>query len=160
VEVHQRRIGGEALTAVGIILVSGCVAGVLDIAATGLVMRAQGTPFKKLLQFVASGVLGSAAFEGGSRTAAMGLTLHFLIAWVWALTYGAAADWWPVVLLHPVMCGALFGVAVHLVMSQVVVRLSRATRRPFTWKGWLTQLAIHIVCVGLPIALIQSLGSR
>ncbi|HEX4309459.1 MAG TPA: hypothetical protein VHZ25_05485 [Acidobacteriaceae bacterium] len=148
------------MTAVGIVLVSGCVAGVLDIAATGLVMRAQGMSFRRLLQFVASGVLGSAAFEGGSRTAAMGLTLHFLIAWFWALIYGAAADLWPVLLLHPVMCGALFGVVVHLAMSQGVVRLSRAARRPFAWKAWLTQLAIHMVCVGWPVALIESLGSR
>jgi uncharacterized membrane protein YagU involved in acid resistance len=148
------------LTAGGLILLSGGVAGILDIGATGLVMKAQGTPFRRLLQFVASGALGPAAFEGGRRTAAAGLVMHFLIASGWALIYCAAADLWPGLVLHPVTCGVLFGVAVHLVMSQVVVRLSRAARRPFTWKGWLTQVAIHIVCVGLPIALIQSYGLR
>jgi uncharacterized membrane protein YagU involved in acid resistance len=148
------------LTTIEIIGLSGCVAGVLDIGATGLVMKAQGTPFRRLLQFVASGALGPAAFEGGSKTAVFGLLLHFLIAWIWALIYWAAADQWPVMLLRPVLVGAGFGVVVHLVMSQVVVRLSRAARRPFMWKAWLTQLVIHIVCVGLPIAIIQSYGSR
>jgi hypothetical protein len=45
---------------------------------------------------------------------------------------------------------------VHLVMSRVVMPLSGAPKRPFTWKGWLLQLVIHITCVGLPIALLQS----
>lgn len=142
------------------IALSGCVAGVLDISATGTLMKAQGVRFRRLLQFVASGALGGAALEGGAGTAAVGLLLHFLIAEGWALLYAAAAEAWPVLLLRPLVCGALFGVVAHVVMSRVVVPLSRAAKRPFTWKAWLTQLAIHIVCVGLPIALTQSYGSR
>jgi hypothetical protein len=40
-------------------------------------------------------------------------------------------------------------------MSFVVLPLSRGARRPFAWKPWLIQLAVHIVCVGLPIAVVQ-----
>ena len=32
-----------------------------------------------LLQFVASGLLGQASFEGGAATAALGLLLHYLM---------------------------------------------------------------------------------
>jgi hypothetical protein len=154
------KTGGEGMTGIEAIGLSAGVAGTLDIAATGTVMRVQGVPFTRLLQFVASGALGPTAMEGGARTASMGLALHFLIAVVWAVAYRIAADPWPATMARPVLFGTLFGVVVHLAMSRVVVPLSRAAKRPFTWKAWLTQLAIHIVCVGLPIALVQSYWGR
>jgi uncharacterized membrane protein YagU involved in acid resistance len=146
--------------AIGTIAVSAAVAGALDIGATGLLRRAEGVPFRRLLPFIASGVMGTAAFEGGSGTPALGFVLHFLIATIWAALYFSAANYWPVLMTKPLSCGALYGLTVHLVMSRVVVPLSRAAKRPFAWRAWLTQLAIHIVCVGLPIALLQSNNSR
>ncbi|HEY2018141.1 MAG TPA: hypothetical protein VGH38_31765 [Bryobacteraceae bacterium] len=148
------------MIAVEAIAASGAVAGVLDISATGAVMRAQGVPFARLLRFVASGALGPSALEGGAGTAGFGLALHFLIAGLWAFLYYVAADRWPALLGRPVLWGAVLGVVAHLVMSLVVVPLSRARRRPFAWKAWLTQLAIHIVCVGVPIAMVQSYALR
>jgi uncharacterized membrane protein YagU involved in acid resistance len=135
---------------------SGGVAGVLDLCATGSLMLAQGVPVRRMLQFIASGALGQKAFEGGTRTAATGLALHFLVAGIWAVAYFIAGGWWPAMLEEPWLYGALFGVVVHLVMSLVVVPLSRAPGRPFAWKAWLMQLAIHVVCVGVPIAVVQS----
>jgi uncharacterized membrane protein YagU involved in acid resistance len=142
--------------AMGTIALSAAVAGVLDISATGLLSRAQGVPFSRLLQFVASGAMGTAAFEGGAGTAAIGLALHFLIATIWAVLYFSGANYWPVLMTRPLLCGVLYGLTVHLVMSRAVMPLSRAPKRPFAWRAWLVQLAIHIVCVGLPIALLQS----
>jgi uncharacterized membrane protein YagU involved in acid resistance len=146
--------------AIGTIAVSGAVAGALDIGATGLLRRAEGVPLHRLLQFIASGLMGTAAFEGGAGTQAIGFVLHFLIATIWAALYFSAANYWPVLVTRPLSCGALYGLTVHLVMSRVVVPLSRAAKRPFPWRAWLTQLAIHIVCVGLPIALVQSSRPR
>lgn len=142
------------------VAVSALVAGTLDIAATGAVMRAQTVPFRRLLQFVASGALGGSAFEGGAGIAAVGLVLHFLVAAIWAAIYYVSARVWPVLLVRPLLWGTLYGVVVHLAMSGVVVPLSRAAKRPFIWKAWLTQLGIHIVCVGVPIAVMQSYGLR
>jgi hypothetical protein len=62
------------MTTVESIALSAGIAGVLDIAATGTVARTQGVPFQRLLQFVASGMLGSRAFEGGGSAA--GLHIH------------------------------------------------------------------------------------
>ena len=42
-------------------------------------------------QSIASGLLGKAAYEGGSATAPLGLALHFFIAFVMALVYVLAA---------------------------------------------------------------------
>jgi len=123
------------MTAVVAIAASACMAGILDISATGIIMAAQGTPFERLLQFVASGALGPSSFQGGKKTAGIGLFFHFLIAVIAATIY-------------------------YAVMSRVVVPLSRAPKREFSLKAFLTQLVIHILCVGLPITLTQSYLTR
>lgn len=144
------------MTAGAAIAISGCVAGVLDLTATGTAMRAQRMPLERLLQFIASGALGSSAFEAGKRTAGLGLLFHFVIALGWAAIYYAAGLRWPILLERPVLGGVGFGIVVHLVMSRVVLPLSRTAKRPFAMKAFVTQLVIHIVFAGLPIAEMQS----
>jgi uncharacterized membrane protein YagU involved in acid resistance len=144
------------MIAIETIALSGALAGVLDISATAMLVKTQGMPTQRLLQFVASGAFGASAFEGGKRTASLGLTIHFLIAVVVAAVYYAFSLGLPIVLERPVLCGCLYGIVVHLVMSRIVVPLSRASKRPFSIKAFLTQLVIHVFCVGLPIALVQN----
>ena len=74
------------MVAIWTITLSAVLAGALDISATGLVRRIE-RYLRRLLQFVASGMMGTAAFEGGANTAAIGLALHFLIAAIWAALY-------------------------------------------------------------------------
>jgi hypothetical protein len=45
-------------------------------------------------------------------------------------------------------------------MNRIIVPLSAAPKREFSAKAFLTQLIIHIFCVGLPIALVVSHLSR
>jgi hypothetical protein len=144
------------MIAIETIALSAGLAGVLDISATAILMKAQGTPVQRLLQFVASGALGTSAFEGGKRTAGLGLSFHFLIAVVVAAVYYAFSLGLPIALERPVLFGCLYGIAVHLVMSLIVVPLSRAPKRQFSVKAFVAQLVIHVFCVGLPIALVQS----
>jgi hypothetical protein len=139
-----------------VVALSACLAGVLDLSATGILMATQGTPIKRLLQFIASGVLGTSAFDGGRRTAGFGLLFHFLIAVVAAVLYFEVSRGLPIILNQPVLFGVLYGVTVHLVMSRIVVPLSRAPKREFSIAAFLVQLVIHVFCVGLPIALTQS----
>lgn len=143
----------------GTIALAGCVAGVLDIAASATVFLAQGVPVERLLQGIASGALGPAAFKGGRVTAAVGLFFHFLIALVVAGLYYAASRRWMALIESPVLYGALYGAAVHLVMSRIVLPLSRAPKREFSIKMFLIQLAIHVLFVGVPIARVVSLSS-
>ena len=138
------------------IALSGSLAGVLDLSATATVMTAQGVPVQRLLQFIASGALGTSAFNGGKRTAGIGLFFHFLIAVVAAAIYYGMSRELSVGLARPLLFGTLYGIAVHLVMSQIVIPRSRTPKREFSVKAFLTQLVIHVVCVGLPIALMQS----
>ena len=55
---------------------------------------------------------------------------------------------------QPWVSGPLFGVAVWLFMNLVVLPLSANPPRVFPGADWPVILAAHLVCVGLPIAMI------
>jgi uncharacterized membrane protein len=136
------------------------LSGVLDLFATSTVMKAQRIPLERLLQTIASGALGKFSFEGGRKTAATGFFLHFLIAFIAATIYYESSRKLPSLIEHPIFSGVLYGAAVHLVMSRIVIPLSAVPKRWFSAKAFLTQLLIHIRFVGLPIALTVSHLSR
>ena len=115
-----------------IIVISGCTSAVIDILTTMAITSAQGMPPRKLLQFIASGALGDASFEGGVKAAFVGLGLHFAIALAASSAYFAASIVFPSVPHHPITFGLLFGMAVHFFMSGVVVPLSRTQKIAFT----------------------------
>jgi hypothetical protein len=108
---------------------------------------------QRIFQSVASGLLGARAFEGGWRTAALGIGLHLTIAMGAAATYVTTSRFWPALRRRPWLCGPLYGIAVYFFMQLVVVPLSAAAQRGFSLPNTIKGLAIHIVCVGLPIAL-------
>jgi hypothetical protein len=142
------------MTSPEVISLAGLLSGALDLTATGTLVKTQGIPIERLLQTIASGALGPSAFHGGKRIATAGLLFHFLIAFAVASVYYAASRRMPIRLAHPLLAGSLYGVIVHIVMSCVVVPLSRVPKRKFSAKAFLTQLIIHMLCVGLPIALV------
>ncbi|HZY64198.1 MAG TPA: hypothetical protein VFE38_16900 [Edaphobacter sp.] len=148
------------MTAFGTIVSAGLLAGALDITATTTLMSFQGLSVERLWQGIASGALGESAFKGGKGTAAVGLVFHFVIALTVASVYFAVSRSLMVLIAKPIFCGIIYGVVVHLVMSRIVVPLSRAPRRVFSMKAFLIQLIIHICFVGLPVALIVSRFSR
>ena len=112
----------------------GLIAGSLDICAAFLAawLRAGVGPVR-VLHFVASGLIGSAAFEGGAKTAVLGLALHFLIATVATIVFYLASRRLLFLLERPVHFGLLYGIAVYLFMNFVVLPLSRIPPRPMTF---------------------------
>src|SRR5215211_2844568 len=109
----------------------GLIAGTLDICAAFLYawLRAGVGPIR-VLHSVASGLLGAAAFQGGGKTAVLGLALHFLIATVATTVFYFASRRLLFLVERPVMSGLLYGVAVYLVMNFVVLPLSNVALRP------------------------------
>jgi len=132
---------------------AGLIAGAMDITAAFLVYGAMGARPIPLLQGIASGLLGTRAFSGGLATASLGLLCHFVIAYGAAATYIAASRFFPALGRLPLLFGPLYGIAVYFFM-QWVVHHSAAAHRPFSWEMTLIGCAIHIVCIGSPIALI------
>jgi len=143
------------------ILRGGLIAGTLDICAAFLTAWLRvGIGPVRVLQFVASGVLGPASFAGGAKTAILGLALHFLIATIWTIVFYLASRKWLSLIERPVMFGLLYGIAVYTFMNFVVLPLSLVARRPITAVGTTIGLLTIMFCVGLPIALVVRRFSR
>jgi len=142
--------GTKALLA---ILRAGLTCGVMDITAALVVYGFFGVPPVRLLQGIASGLLGSRAFAGGLATALLGLCCHFVIAMSAASVYFAASRQFGFLLQHAIAAGALYGVAVYFFMNRIVVPLSAARQGPFSLKMMIIGVVIHIFCVGLPISI-------
>jgi hypothetical protein len=132
----------------------GLVCGALD-AADGVVaygLHAGLNPIQ-VLQFIASGLLGPSAFQGGLAAAALGAALHFLIAFTVAAIYVAVSSRIPALRAEATTFGLLFGAAVYLVMTYGVLPLSAVPPNPFSLAMFLNGIISHALFVGLPIAL-------
>jgi hypothetical protein len=135
------------------VLRRGLTAAILDNVAAFVVYGFRGATPIQILQSIASGLLGVEAFRGGLVTAALGLLLHFVIAFGWAGVYCGASRRLRVLSSRPVLSGMAYGAAVYLMMNFVVVPLSAVPKRPFVLEVAVVILVVHMVCVGLPIAL-------
>jgi hypothetical protein len=131
---------------------AGTLCGVLDITAAIVVYGMFGLRPTPLLQGIAKGLIGPSAYQGGWATAALGLVLHFVIAFGAATVYYLASRKLRFLVESWAVWGPLYGVAVHFFMQYVVLPMSRVTRRPFSWEMLWIGVVIHIFCVGLPIA--------
>jgi hypothetical protein len=135
----------------------GLIAGTLDIFFAISLAHYNGMPAMRLLQTVASGALGKAAFSGGLATAAIGLALHFVLSCLWAAVFLGAAWRLPVLLRRPLVSGIVFGIAVFLTMRLVVLPLS-AFPFPVRFKlvSSILDLLSHMLLFGVPIAVAAS----
>ncbi len=137
------------------ILYGGLAVGILDglfaIVFYGLIL---GIPTMRIFQSITSGLLGKAAFEGGTQTFLLGLLLHFVVAFGIAAVYYVASLKVSALIRHAVLCGLLYGLAAYLVMNYVVVPLSAIGLRPTALRTFLPAFIGHALLVGLPVALI------
>ena len=144
------------------ILWGGLIAGTLDISGACIVswLRAS-VPPETVLQSVASGLLGRAAYTGGAKTAVLGLVLHFFIATVWTIVFYLASRKLRFLIAQPILWGLAYGIVVYAFMNFVVIPMSRFPQRGTpTLTGRLIGLTIIMFCIGLPIALIVRRFSR
>ena len=143
------------------IVLGGLTAGVLDILDAFAMTAMSGGAPTRVLHAIASGVLGRVAYEGGLPAAALGLTLHFVIALGAAATFLLASRAMPALLRNPVPAGLAFGLGVWAFMYLVV--LPATFGRPYAPPAvpqLLNQLGIHAIGVGLPIAWFASRSAR
>jgi hypothetical protein len=136
-------------------LVAGAlIAGTLDIsyAIVFYHFRNHALP-SRIFQSVATGLLGKASFEGGARTAALGLALHFTIATIITLVYYFAARRIGFLTRRPWVSGILYGIGVYAVMNYVVIPLSAIGHfLPFVPLVAITGILVHMFFIGPPIA--------
>lgn len=135
------------------ILVAWLVAGTLDIlvAVTYYPLTAH-VSVERLLQGIASGLLGMQAFAGGVATAALGLLCHYSIALIWTLFFFVVFPRMKILARSLVPTGLAYGLFVGLVMNVVVVPLSRTPKGPFNLTHFLIAVFILLFTIGLPLA--------
>jgi hypothetical protein len=135
------------------ILYGGLAVGVLDgLAAVILTILRGGSP-SRMFQGIASGLIGRASFQGEWATVLLGVSLHFLIAFIWAAIYYGASLKMPALIRRALICGPIYGVVVYFAMQIIVLPLSAIRKPPLSFAAPLQGIIVHILCVGLPIAL-------
>lgn len=141
--------------------------GGLAIAATDLVYcllywSPQGLPPLKLLQGIAAGALGRAAFDGGVATALLGAGFQWLIGCCFVLAYAMGASALALLRAHPQRYGIGYGLLLYLVMNGVVVPLSAAPQPEQPQLAWMLLNVPMFALFGVVAArfAMRSLGRR
>jgi uncharacterized membrane protein YagU involved in acid resistance len=139
--------------AVPAIFWAGLICGLMDITVAFVNWSLRGVRPARLLQAIASGLLGPPAFRGGWPTVLLGAACHFFIAFSAAAVFYLASRKLKLLTQLAILSGIAYGVSVYLVMYWVVMPLSRLAPSPFSLSQTLLAIVTHIVCVGLPISL-------
>ena len=137
------------------ILWAGLVAGIFDIIFAFVLGAMRGKNMVWVLQSVAGGLLGRDSFNKGAGSAILGLLLHFSIAFSWAAVFFLASRKLSFMTSHPVVAGLLYGAIIYLFMYYVVLpNCALHVKLPYPPVSVLTNLAGHMILIGLPISLL------
>jgi hypothetical protein len=103
-------------------------------------------------QFVASGMLGQRAFDGGLATAILGFLVHIVIAFSAAAVFAVGVSQFRVLRDAWIVSGLAYGIAVYVFMNFVVIPLSAIAPAPFSLALLVNGIVGHALLVGLPIS--------
>lgn len=106
----------------------------------------------RVLQAIASGLLGLGAFRGGAAAAALGLVAHVAILLIAAALYYMASRRIAALTRFAWRCGVLYGLAIHATMHLVVLPLSAAPSFRITPLQVASDFAVHLLVLGPTIA--------
>jgi len=113
------------------------------------------TPFITVLQYIASGALGDAAFAGGLATALLGVIIHYLISFVIAGVFILSAARIPLLRRNLIVGSLLFGFGAFVVMNFIVIPLSATpVLPPPTLFQFIETIIDHALTIGLPLGII------
>lgn len=135
-----------------VILWGGLAAGVLDATDGVVAYGLQGLNPIQVLQYIASGALGPAAFHGGLVTAGIGVLFHFFIAFTVAAVFHLACRLMPQLAQRYIVSGLIYGAAVFFIMNYVVLPFTAVAPSPLSIPMFINGVVGHAVDVGLVIA--------
>jgi len=138
----------------------GITAGVLDAVDGVIAFGFKGMNPIQVLQYIASGLLGPAAFQGGVSTAALGAALHFFIAFAVAGAFYAASLKLSAIYRRPLIWGLLYEAGVYFFMNYAVLPLSAVPKSQFSLPLFPNGVMGHAFFVGFPIAWFASRSAR
>jgi hypothetical protein len=132
------------------------IAGTLDISENLIFNVFRNVTPYMVFQYIASGLIGMRSFSSGIVSVALGVTIHYAIAFAWTLIYFAASRKLSVLVRLPVICGLLYGVLVYVVMTFAVFPLTSVphSTKAMTLTARINAVAALMFCIGLTIALL------
>ena len=110
-----------------------------------------GVSWSRLVQNIASGLLGKRSFEGGTQTVALGLLLHYLMMAMMVGAFYVASTRMPALNERPWQSGLLYGAVLFVVMNLIVVPLSAAPKAPIVPSWIAASIVVHLL-IGVAIA--------
>lgn len=106
-------------------------------------------------QYIASGVIGNAAYTGGFATALLGVILEVVMTIIIAGIFIFSADRIPLLRKNVIVGSLLYGIGVFVVMNFVVLPLSAATVSAPPPMGLLIEIIVeHMLLIGLPLGIL------
>jgi hypothetical protein len=138
-------------------VIGGIISGLLHLLIQqgvifGLILK---TPIMISLQFVASGIMGDAAFTGGLATALLGLILDFIMITIMAGVFILSVDRILLLRRNVIVGSILYGFGVFIVMNLIVLPLSAAPALPAPPLWLRIELVLqHILLIGLPLGIL------
>lgn len=136
------------------IAVGGGSAGLLDQLAALANQAGRGNPPAKVLRYVASGILGPDALNGGTASAMAGVLVHFGLTTIMAGLFTIAAIRFARLRQWPFIAGLCYGALLFFAMYYVIVPLSAAPNWKIPQGFWANLGGVlgHAAFVGVPIA--------
>ena len=119
------------------LLIAGAVTGALDLLFAIAFWAGHEVPAIAIMQSIAAGLMGPAAFRGGPSAAALGVACHFALTTAMAGLCFWLGTRWPALLRRPVAFGTAYGIFLFAAMRYVVVPLSAAPQSDSTRPSWL-----------------------
>ena len=140
------------------ILWIGLIAGTLDISENLSFNFFRGITPWRVFQYIASGLIGSRAFQIGWNSVILGVVIHYAIAVIWTAIFYVAATRrnFRFLMQRPILSGLIYGGIVYLVMNFVVLPLSGAphTRNAVTLASRINGVLALLFCIGLTVSLL------
>lgn len=142
----------------GNLLSIGLVAGTLDGLAAVIFLAKMN--FVRVFQYIASAILGKAAYAGGAKTVLLGLILHYFIAFSFTFFFALLTTWISALRKNVLISGVIYGIFVWTVMNLLVVPLTKIPPTPFHVEKALINAIILIFCIGLPVSYLTARSLR
>ena len=132
---------------------AGLIAGILDITSAFVIAGLKGVGINSNVAGNRQRFARSAIVRRRNGDSGLGLAIHFLIAFTAATVFYVASRKFSFLTQHAVVSGLLYGIAVYVFMYWIVVPLTFPNVHHSISRD-LTAVIIHMVLIGLPIALV------
>ena len=145
-----------ARSSIGLLARTWLLIAVVDGSWAVVLTLAYGRSVVRLWQGVAAAPFGPTMLDGGIPTMLAGIAVHFMVALTWSTvflvlaTQSARLRQFIGTGKGVAIVAAVYGPAIWIVMSAIVVPLATGMPVAITYRWWI-QLAGHVVFVGLPI---------